>query len=173
VKQVQLRIGDVGVALELALDGGLKLQALAERTSRSIGEVHNAISRLGAARLLRPDSREVEREPLLRFIRWGVPHAFPPSVGPVTRGVATAALGLAQTGTPGEPEETEFVWPDPSGVSRGQAFAPPYPRAPRLVATNPELRSLLALLDLVRVGGTREQTAAVDEIARRITKRSN
>jgi hypothetical protein len=168
MKQVQLHIGDVSVALALALAPGSALKSLADSCARSIGEVHNALSRLRAARLMVPDARKVEREPLLRFIRWGVPYAFPPSIGPMTRGIATARLVPAA----GEPEEAEFVWPDPTGVTRGQAFAPPYPRAPRIVSVNPELRQVLSLLDLVRVGGVREQEAAADEIGRRISPRA-
>jgi hypothetical protein len=167
MKQIQLHIGDIAVALALASSPQAKLQELATGSARSIGEVHNALKRLSLARLLRPDTRQVEREPLLRFIQWGVPHSFPPTVGPLTRGVATARLGGVD-GAGHEPPEAEFVWPDPEGVSRGQAFAPPYPRAPRLVSANPELRALLSLLDLVRVGGAREQSAAVEEIGRRL-----
>lgn len=155
------------MALELALEPALRLASLAERTARSIGEVHNAVKRLTAARLIRPGSREVENEPLLRFIRWGVPHAFPPSIGPLTRGVATARMSSVNEAP--EPDEAEFVWPDPAGPTRGQAFAPPYPRATRLIALNPPLRSMLAILDLIRVGGLREQSAAVDEIGRRLS----
>lgn len=167
MKQIQLRIGDIGVALALASSPQAKLKELAASTARSLGEVHNALRRLSAARLVRPEGRQVEREPLMRFIRWGVPHAFPPTIGPMTRGVATARLGGIEEAQ--EPAEAEFVWPDPAGTSRGQAFAPPYPRAPRLVSANPELRSLLSLLDLVRVGGAREQAAAVEEIGHRLS----
>jgi hypothetical protein len=168
---VQLHIGDLAVVLAVALQPAAPLKVLAETTARSLGEVHNALSRLRAARLVAPGVRSVVREPLIRFIRWGVPHAFPPSIGPVTRGIATACL--AEGGPDAEePLESEYVWPDPNGTSRGQAFAPPYPRAVRLVSVNPELRGLLALLDLVRVGGAREQEAAVEEIGRRLPRTS-
>jgi hypothetical protein len=170
MKQIQLHIGDISVGLALALAPQITLKGLADSCARSIGEVHNALNRLRAARLLVPDVRMVEREPLLRFIRWGVPHAFPPSIGPITRGIATARLVAAEEAGMPEPAEAEFVWPDPAGRTQGQAFAPPYPRAPRILSVNPELRRLLSVLDLVRVGGVREQEVAVEEIGRRLAR---
>ena len=166
MKQIQLHIGDICVAFGMALSPSAPLKRLAELCCRSIGEVHNAERRLRAGRLLKPSSREVEREPLMRFVRWGVPHAFPATVGPLSRGIATACLPTAPGAV--DPPEAEFVWPDPLGRTRGQALAPPYRGAPRLSAQSPELKGLVSLLDLVRVGGTREQAAAVDEIGRRM-----
>ena len=182
MKHTRLCIGDIAVALELALHPEAHLKYLADRTRRSLGEIHNAEKRLRAARLLRPGGRAVERGALLQFIRWGVTYAFPATTGAVTRGVATAQLTsapqavpeelatLATLATPKEPAESEFVWPFAEGVTRGQAFVPPYPKAPALAVSNPGLRALLNLLDLVRVGGAREQAAAVDEIEYRISE---
>jgi hypothetical protein len=162
MKQERLGVGDLAVALALGIEPAAPLKRLSDLTCRSIGEVHNAERRLRAARLLRPDSRAVEREPLLRFIQWGVPHAFPATLGAMAVGVATAQLHPMN----GEPEEAEFVWPAAGGQTRGQAFTPPYPRAPQLLATNPQLRHLLSLVDLVRIGGARDQAAAISEIER-------
>jgi hypothetical protein len=163
MKQDRLSIGDVAMALAMASEPAVSLKRLAELTCRSLGEVHNAERRLRAARLLRPDSRAVEREPLLRFIQWGVPHAYPATIGGMAVGIATAQLSASANG---EPAESEFVWPAADGATRGQALAPPYPRAPQLVAVNPRLRQLLSLVDLVRVGGARDQAAAIAEIDR-------
>lgn len=162
MKQERMSVGDIGVAIALAIEPSATLKRLSEATCRSLGEVHNAERRLRAARLLKPDSRMVEREPLLRFIQWGVPHAYPPALGAMAIGVATAQLLPID----GEPEEAEFVWPTAGGLTRGQGFAPPYPRAPQLIAANPQLRRLLSLVDLMRIGGARDQAAAIAEIER-------
>jgi hypothetical protein len=163
MKQERLSLGDVSLALALADEPSASLKRLAELTCRSLGEVHNAERRLRASRLLRPDSRSVEREPFLRFIQWGVPHAYPPTIGGMATGVATALLNPPSDG---EPTESEFVWPAAYGETRGQALAPAYPRAPQLATVNPRLRHLLSLVDLIRVGGTRDQAAAIAEIER-------
>jgi hypothetical protein len=167
MKQQNLHLGDVAVGLALGIEPSPKLKLLSDRSGRSIGEVHNALARLRAARLLKPDGRMLEREPFLRFLRWGVPHAFPATIGPLTVGIATARIPNASDLT--EPGEAEFVWPTATGVTRGQALSPPYRTAPAVLTRSPQLRTLLSLLDLVRVGGTREQAAAIDEIARRIS----
>lgn len=160
MRQEKTSIGDVALALAMALEPEAPFKRLADLSCRSIGEVHNAERRLRAARLLRPDRRIVEREPLLRFIQWGVPHAYPPAIGGIAIGVATAQ----DVDSDGEPAGAEFVWPTVGGKTRGQAFAPPYPRAPELVSVNPRLRRLLSLVDLVRIGGARDQAAALSRI---------
>jgi hypothetical protein len=162
MKQERMSIGDVAMALAIAMEPAAPLKRLSELTARSVGEVHNAERRLRSARLLRPDVRSVEREPLIRFIQWGVPHAYPAATGGMAVGVATAQLHQMN----GEPAEAEFVWPAADGETRGQALEPPYPKAPRLAAVNPRLRQLLSLVDLVRVGGARDQAAAIAEIER-------
>ena len=91
-KQKSLHPGDVVVALQLAITPEATLVSIAEHAKRSLGEAHNATKRLHSAGLLVPDSRGIEREPLLHFIRWGVPFAFPPEVGGTTVGVATAVV---------------------------------------------------------------------------------
>lgn len=157
-----MSIGDVGMAVALAMEPLASLKRLAQLTCRSIGEVHNAERRLRAARLLRPDSRTVEREPLLRFIQWGVPYAYPPALGAMAVGVATAQVLPVE----GEPAEAEFVWPTADGLTRGQAFAPPYTRATELIIANPRLRRALALVDLIRIGGARDQADAIAQLDR-------
>lgn len=173
MKTINLRSGDIAVALQLAIGNDSGLSGLASGVFRSLGEVHNAISRLRAARLLLPTSREVATGPLTNFIRWGVPHAFPAVVGGIATGFATANLNLGRD--PGDApvagKAVEFVWPDASGNTRGQALQPLYPNARKLVSSNLELYALLSLVDLVRIGGVREANAAVDEISRRLAAR--
>ncbi|MDP3774359.1 MAG: hypothetical protein Q8Q85_08840, partial [Gemmatimonadales bacterium] len=59
LKQPSLRPGDVAVALELAVRPGQGLVPLATAVGISLGEAHNAVRRLRAARLVRPDERHV------------------------------------------------------------------------------------------------------------------
>lgn len=162
--QQSLRPGDLVVALQLSLTPDAPLAAVAADSYRSIGEVHNAVRRLRGARLVDPSTRRVEREPLLQFIRSGVPFSFPATVGSGTVGVATAVhVGPAGSA---EPASAEFVWPRSSGQSRGQSLVPLHPRVSELAETNRDLRALLSLVDLVRVGGVRERAAAVAELER-------
>ena len=164
MRQQSLRPGDVVVALQLSITPGVQLQRLADDSGRSIGEVHNAIARLNASGLVDPVSRRIELEPFIQFVRWGVPFAFPPATGGLTVGMATART--VAEGPTDEPAQTEFVWSLATGVSRGESIAPLHPRVPEIAGRNPVLRTLLSLVDLVRVGGTRERNAAMTEIER-------
>ena len=163
-KQKTLKPGDIVVALQLALTPETALSNLADATKRSIGEVHNAIGRLRTSGLVDPEARRIEREPLVQFIRWGVPYAFPPTTGGTTVGIATAVI--LNSPEVGEPVHSEFVWPASGGTSRGESLVPLHPRVPELADQNPRLRALLAVVDLIRIGGTRERTAAVAELER-------
>lgn len=148
------------MAFAILLRPGAALAELSASSGRSIGDAHNSIRRLGTARLLRPASRVVEWEPFIRFLRWGVPHAYPPATGALTRGFPTATKIDSETAE----AEVEFVWPSADGPSSGQALAPPYPGAIHLPARNPVLYRVLSLVDALRVGGVREQEGAIIEI---------
>jgi hypothetical protein len=165
-RQLTLRPGDVAVALQLALTPELPYRELAAATGVSLGEVHNAVRRLEAARLARAGTRTAAAATLLEFLVHGVPHAFPGIVGAETRGVPTAhaAPPLAARMAPADP----LVWPDPHGRVRGLALTPLYAGAPSRAAENPPLYELLALVDALRVGRARERRLAQDVLRERL-----
>lgn len=172
MRQTSLRPGDVVVALQVALCPESPLAQLADGSARSVGEVHNAIARLKHAGLMAAEGRCVELEPLLQFIRWGVPFAFPPAIGGNSIGVATATLGERATKGTDAQAHPEFVWASAAGTLRGAALTPLHPRVPEIAERNPRLYALLAAVDLVRVGGTRERAAASNAIERLIANRA-
>jgi hypothetical protein len=163
MKSTALRPGDVAIALQLSVSPANTLAETAHFVGRSIGEVHNATRRLASARLLDAGERTVHTGILTRFIRYGVPHAFPPTFGGPAVGMGTA------TGT-AEPWVAEgsvdFVWPHARGAQRGTAVAPLYPLTPEVVERNRMLWHLLSLVDTVRIGGAREADAAIGHLAK-------
>lgn len=159
-----LRPGDVVVAIQAALKPAKSLGELAVASARSIGEVHNAIRRLRAASLIEPDGRGVDRESLVQFIRWGVPVAFPAMIGSETVGFGTAKLAVSPGDDLVPAGDFEFVWPDSEGEARGVSLVPLHPRVTKIAIGNTKLFTALAAVDLVRVGGIRERTAAVDRL---------
>jgi hypothetical protein len=164
MKQPNLHAGDIVVALQIAITPGVQLSGLAVSTRRSIGEVHNALGRLRLSGLVDPNIRKIDRAPLLQFIRWGIPFAFPAVTGGTTVGVATATLFIGHPGD--EPAKCEFVWPAAYGRSRGESLLPLHSRVPEIAAHNAPLRTLLSLVDVARIGGARERTAALAELER-------
>ena len=165
-RQPSLRPGDVAVALELALRPAEPFVPLARSVGISLGEAHNAVRRLRAARLLGPDERRVAASTLVDFLLSGVPYVYPGVLGPDARGVPTAwsAPPLAAEFGDADP----VVWPSASGRLRGQSLTPLYPAAPALAATRPDLYELLALVDAVRVGRARERALATAQLRKRL-----
>lgn len=162
-----LRPHDVALALQLALRPGMSYRALAEAVGVSQGETHNAVKRLAAARLVRPDTRAVHVGALLEFLAGGVPYAFAAAPGAETRGVPTAhaAPPLAAD----FPDADSVVWPALDGEHRGAAVAPLYAGAPATARRNPPLYELLTLVDALRVGRARERQRARQLLQHRLT----
>src|SRR6266542_2262971 len=97
---------DVVVALKLCLDGAKQSYAeLGQSLGMSAAEVHAAVRRLGEARLIDPETKEVRREALRNFLVPGVPYAFPASIKGVTRGKPTAWAAPALVGKLGSTEQ--------------------------------------------------------------------
>ncbi len=178
MKQTTLRPSDIVTALEMAVIPGATLAQLAEGSAKSIGETHNAIRRLTQSGLLLPDQRLTAVEPLLQFIRWGVPYAFPAVIGGPAVGYPTAVIRTDPGFLNGEPgqgggasDKAEYVWPWAEGSVGGTALIPLFPAAVRLIDRNPRLASMLSHIDLVRVGSTRERDEAIDALARALRVR--
>lgn len=168
MKQIALRPGDVAVALQLAIEPGNTLAIMAELTGRSIGEIHNAVRRLTASGLIEAETRRVYRDPLLRFVRWGVPHAFPVTLGGPATGIPTGWDAPGARDDPalavGRSELVSYVWPAATGASRGIALQPLYPIAPEVAERNPRLWLAMAMVDAIRLGGAREGDAAARKL---------
>lgn len=122
------------------------------------------------ASLLSPGSRRPVAELLVRFLVFGVPHAFPPVIGPATVGVATAQSAPVFEGMVAG--EAGFVWPDADGTARGLALTPLFPRAAELPGHSPALYELLTIVDALRVGQSREKKVAEELLQARLLRSS-
>jgi len=100
------------------------------------------------------------------FLADGAPFAFPPVLGPKTTGTATANAAPVFHALV---ETTEgFVWPDPSGLARGQSIIPLFPGAPSLPPRNEPLYELLCVIDALRIGSTRVRKIASTLLGERL-----
>jgi hypothetical protein len=167
-----LKPQDVVVLLKLVAlgDQGWTFQRLAVELSISQSEVHAAVRRAVAARLMTEASsagRPV-RAALLEFLVHGAKYAFPPERGELTRGVPTgyaaAPLDKAIAGS----SEPPPVWPYAEGKVRGYAFAPLYRTVPEAALRDPEFYELLALVDAIRDGRARERNLARQALEKRL-----
>lgn len=139
----------------------------------SASQVHRSVQRAISAGLAISKGRgewHVLPEALIEFSVHGVRYAFPAALGAVKRGVPTSfgALPLSTeiSSAPGEAP----VWPHPAGQLRGPSLSPLYRQAPDAALADPALHELLALLDALRVGRSRERALAQRLLSERLSK---
>ncbi|HKS06879.1 MAG TPA: hypothetical protein VJR92_11235 [Gemmatimonadaceae bacterium] len=154
---------DVVLAIRLARPAGTLAQ-LGEELAVVASRVHASLVRLQAAGLVRPGTRETNRLALIEFLEHGVRYAFPGAIGREALGIPTAhsAEILAS-----EIDASDaLVWPatDADSPVRGYSIAPLYPGATQLPRTSPETYRIVALVDALRVGGSRERALAAKHI---------
>jgi hypothetical protein len=167
VKQTTLRPSDIVVACQLTLASTTQFVQLAQYTGLSVGECHNAIRRLRAARLILADERRPVTDVLHAFLVGGVPFAFPPMLGAETIGMPTAHSAPSFAAI--VESSDRLVWPDPGGAVRGQSLIPLFPGAPALARMNEPLYDLLTIVDALRVGTARVRRVAADLLAERLS----
>lgn len=146
------------------------IRPLAEMTGISKSQVSLSLARCYKSGLAKPDRLtglpKANTTALAEFLVYGLRYVFPASIGPLTRGIATAwaAPVLAETVLSGG--EMPLVWPDPRGKTKGQALEPIYKTVPLAVKKDSMLYSLLALTDAIRIGQARERSIAIDVLNR-------
>jgi len=172
--QPSLRPQDVVVLAKLLAYGGARppLARMGAELSISGSEVHGSLGRLTAARLV--SSVGEGRRPVLgaveEFLVHGVKYAFPAKRGEVTRGVPTSYAAPALAARFGSTAELPPVWPFSEGQTRGVTLEPLYRTVPEASLRDGALYELLALVDAVREGRTRERRAAEEELIARIRR---
>ena len=161
-----MRPQDIAVLLKIIALGDPHWLAkdLAASLRLSPAEVSYSLSRSAFAGLLDGSKRKVMRAALLDLLRYGSPYVYPVRPGGMVRGVPTAhsAPPLRDRFM----SDTAYVWPSEKGTVQGQSIEPLYPGAPDAAMEDERLHAMLALVDAMRVGRTRERTEAAKELAK-------
>ncbi len=137
--------------------------ALGEALQISASQAHRSVQRCLASGLAISRGRgewQTVRSALLEFAVHGVRYAFPATLGPAKRGVATSFGALPLSSHINSTQGEAPVWPHPNGESKGPSLAPISPTAPDAARADPALHRLLALLDALRVARARERDLA-------------
>ena len=165
-----MKTQDVMVALDLCREEAVNYSYAerAERLGMSASEVHAAVRRLGEARLWDFEAKRIRRKPFLEFLLHGVPYAFAASPGEVTRGMPTAWAAPVLADQFMQSNGLPPVWPHAEGGIKGVAIKPLYRSAVKASQQNPELYDLLALVDALRVGRSRERKIAENQLKNRL-----
>jgi hypothetical protein len=163
-----MRPQDVVVLLKLVqLQGATWTQtSLSRDLFMSQSEISESIMRSSYARLVVDKGRMVQRQALLDLIKYGLPYIFPQQPGSIQRGFPTA-----HSAPPLSTEivsDEQYVWPSGKGTTRGHSILPLYASVIQVIQTDVLLYELLALLDAVRVGRSRERNLAMDILENRL-----
>jgi len=105
---------------------------------------------------------------LQEFLIHGVKYAFPAERGELTRGIPTAHAAAPLKREISAGNEPPPVWPSAMGKTRGDSFAPLYKTVPEAALRDPFLYQMLALLDAIRDGRSRERQLAEQELKIRL-----
>lgn len=151
------------------LSARYSVRALAEATGISKSQISLSLQRCQEVGLTRKDRRSgvprVNNRALLDFIVHGVRYVFPAKPGEITRGIATTFAAPVLEGRLYSAGELPMVWSDARGNSKGQSIEPLFKSVPYAVRRDPELYSMLALVDAIRLGHPRENRLATHQLA--------
>ncbi|MGH0028815.1 MAG: hypothetical protein ACQGVC_03420 [Myxococcota bacterium] len=168
-----LKPQDVFVLLKLAANPGVHLpyNRLALELGMSVSEVHAGVRRSVAAGLALEQPRPRPNLGALKeFLFHGVRYAFPAQLGGPVRGMPTAYAAPPLKGVFAPPSGMPPVWPDVEGRSRGPELPPLYRSVPEAARRDEPLYALLALTDVLRTGGARERSLAIDALEERLVE---
>ena len=159
---------DVLVLLKLiSLKGRTWSQlTLADELFVSQSEISQSIARSKYSGLLHVYGKSVNLNSFMEFLQYGIRFVFPQKPGPVVRGVPTAHSAPPLNSSIHSDED--YVWPSVKGQARGHGIIPLYSSVVNAVKLDPELYELLALVDALRVGKTREREMAIQELKHRM-----
>jgi hypothetical protein len=159
-----MRPQDIVILLKIVALGEKPWQSkdLAWALHISASEVSDSLNRSSLAGLIDPLKKEVFRQSLMEFLEYGLHYVFPEQPGGMVNGIPTAHSHPFMRKHFGS--EINYVWPDVEGNERGLKIEPLYPNVVKAVKEDDILYELLALIDVIRVGRTRERKIAVKEL---------
>lgn len=171
-RQPVLKPQDFYLLLALAAlgDQAKTYPELAEFSGLSMSEVHGALKRAEAARLLFFDAKRprILLPAFKEFLFHGAKYVFPAVRGSMVAGVPTAHAAAPLNKHIAPSSDPAPVWPAFEGTVRGVALIPLYPSAPAAALRSQALHENLALFDALRAGNARERALAQDLFEKRL-----
>ncbi len=143
-----------------------QLRDLSALLEISVSEVSESLYRSHVAGLIDESRKEVYRQSLMEFIQYGLHYVFPQFPGSMVTGIPTAHSHPFYK--PLFKSEMNYVWQDDSGSMRGLVIQPLYKNVIHACKKDELLYKLLASIDIIRVGRTREMKVAIEELRKNI-----
>jgi len=128
----------------------------------SPSEVSESLNRSCYAGLIDAEKLNVQTQNFYEFLIHGVRYVFPQHPGALIRGIPTAHSH------PKVKEkfisDIKYVWASVDGQDIGQAIDPFYPKQINAVLRDEQLYLILSMIDMIRVGKTREVRYAKEQL---------
>lgn len=161
-----MRPQDVAILLKIvALNNGyFQLSQLSSSLFLSLSEISESLNRSQIATLIDYDKKRVNRQNFYEFLQHGVRYVFPQEPGTMVRGIPTAHSHPFMKKR--FSSEINYVWPDAEGKILGLKIEPFYMKQVEAVKEDDLFYKLLALVDVIRVGKTREIKNAIAELGK-------
>ena len=158
---------------EINLHSKWNYRQLASELFISLSEANKAVGRAIDAGLLIKIGNDirVNRASLENFIRFGVAVAFSTKVGAIVRGIPTAYAAPSFKDEIASSSDMPPVWPHPMGRVRGASVKPLYKSSAKASLVDTELYTLLAIIDIFRIGDSRSQKIAGERLSIMMEKR--
>lgn len=163
-----MRPQDVAILLKIAAlnNNHFQLVQLSASLFVSLSEVSESLNRSQIASLIDFDKKRIHRQNFFEFLEHGVRYVFPQRPGTMVRGIPTAHSHPFMKKS--FASETNYVWPDVNGTVLGLQIEPFYLKQAQAAKEDELFYKLLALVDVIRVGKTREVKIALEELKKLI-----
>lgn len=165
---LEMKPQDIAVLFKvILLNGGeWSVNDLKESLYISQSEVSKSLKRLIEIGLLSEDKKHVSKREFLDFLFFGIKIAFPARVGRIMKGIPTShsAPPLNRKII----SKSHLVWTHLKGSVKGESVSPLYSGAAEASLKDPKIYELLALVDTLRVGKSREIKIAKKELERKV-----
>jgi len=164
---------DLLIVLLLMIEKNPLMQKdIAYRLGLSPAAVSYAMTRLEEINLISDNRQMVMRRKVLDFIRYAIDIVYPAKLGPQVRGIPTARsfhlfdekINFEESINHQMNSINSYVWQEGNGTAIGSAIKPIYPSIPKIVSSEAELYKTLNLIDIMRVGNSREQKLAMEAL---------
>ncbi|EOR96427.1 hypothetical protein ADIARSV_0330 [Arcticibacter svalbardensis MN12-7] len=156
-----MRPHDIVVLLKIiSIRGEWLNKDLSSALHISSSEISESLNRSRISGLISPDKKKVMKSAFIKFIQFGLRYVFPVEPGSMERGIPTghSAPILKDYFLSAE----KYVWPSRLGKEKGFVIQPLYPNQVLAAGDNGQLYDMLALIDAIRAGKTRECEKAIE-----------
>lgn len=143
---------------------------LASELFLSQSMVSRALKTAESLNLYKSSRKRVSGRQLEDALVHGARYFLAPKRGGEVRGMPTAWAAPPLISEIATHEPLPPVWPDPLGDTRGLLLEPLHPNVPKAARLDSRLYEMLALLDVLRVGGARECGLAQKSLHERLER---